>query len=406
MVAVPLQFRQRVGPGPSGAAVANLCPPFRAMSDLLSSAAGILPCGRRQWRRIASNAHDQFLPGIKPWPTHGRPGMTIGIFIGLLGGLVLLTLGGELLVRGSVRVAERLGVSPLLIGLTLVGFGTSMPELMTSVQAALIGSPGIAVGNIVGSNIANILLILGASALIWPIQVPAKALRRDGMLVAATAALLAAVGLFWMLDRLVGAVFLAGLIGYIVYAFRTERTGTADHTAAFDKALALEGLHPVTHPEALRAGRTGRALLAPTALALAGLVLVMIGGRVLVDAAVGLARLYEISETVIGLTIVAVGTSMPELVTSIVAAVRRQAEVALGNVLGSNIYNTLGIGGTTALISPNMVPVEIAHFDAFVMLAASVLLLLFARSGWRIGRREGGLLLAGYGTYVWAVWPA
>jgi cation:H+ antiporter len=332
--------------------------------------------------------------------------MTISILIGLLGGLVLLTLGGEFLVRGSVRVAERLGVSPLLIGLTLVGFGTSMPELMTSVQAALIGSPGIAVGNIVGSNIANILLILGAAALIWPIQVPAKALRRDGMLVAATAALLAAVGLLWTLDRLVGAVFLVGLIGYIVYAFRTERTGTADHTAAFDKALALEGLHAVTHPEAPRTGRTGRALLVPIALALAGLVLVMIGGGVLVDAAVGLARVYEISEAVIGLTIVAVGTSMPELVTSIVAAVRRQAEVALGNVLGSNIYNTLGIGGATALISPNMVPVEIAHFDAFVMLAASVLLLLFARSGWRIGRREGGLLLAGYGTYVWAVWPA
>ncbi len=331
--------------------------------------------------------------------------MTFEILLGLLGGLVLLTLGGEFLVRGSVRAAEQLGVSPLLIGLTLVGFGTSMPELVTSVQASLAGSPGIAVGNIVGSNIANILLILGVSALIWPIQVPAAALRRDGVLVAATAALLVAVGLFWTLDRVVGLVFLAGLVGYIVYAFRSERVGTTDHTAAFDKALAVEGVHVVAHPEA-PAKPTPRALLVPILMALGGLALVVFGGKVLVDAAVGLARAYDISETVIGLTIVAVGTSMPELVTSLVAALRRQAEVALGNVLGSNIYNTLGIGGATALISPTIVPPDIAYFDAFVMLGASVLLLLFARSGWRIGRREGALLLAGYVGYVWMVWPA
>lgn len=315
----------------------------------------------------------------------------------LLGGLVLLALGGELLVRGAVRLAERMGVSPLLIGLTLVGFGTSTPELVTSVQASLIGSPGIAVGNAVGSNIANILLILGLSALVFPVRVGSAALKRDGGLVVAAAAVLVVIGWTMPLDRLVGAGFVTGLVAYLVYAWRQERAATNGHTAAYEKAEAFEGTHPNLHA----AGAAWTAVL----LALGGLVLVVFGGRLLVDGAVGIARYFGISETVIGLTIVAIGTSMPEFVTSIVAAVRRQSDVAIGNILGSNIYNILGILGLTALIAPTAIPAEIARFDNLVMLAVSVMLFAFAWTGLRIGRREGGALLAGYVLYVWWIWP-
>lgn len=320
----------------------------------------------------------------------------------LLGGLALLALGGELLVRGAVRLAERMGVSPLLIGLTLVGFGTSTPELVTSVQAALVGSPGIAVGNVVGSNIANVLLILGLAALLSPIRVSGGALRRDGVLGVAAALAVVVIGLALPLGRVVGAALLAGLVAYLVLAWRTERAGTEGWSAAASKAEAFEGTHPTLHAPAVGTG----GLLLSLGMALAGLALVVFGGRLLVDGAVGLARSLGISETVIGLTIVAVGTSTPELVTSLVAAARRQSDVALGNVLGSNIYNLLGILGVTALISPTVVPPEIARFDSLVMLAVAVLLLVFASTGWRIGRREGGALLAGYAAYVWWIWPA
>ena len=326
----------------------------------------------------------------------------------ILGGLVLLALGGEGLVRGAVQIAERLGVSPLLIGLTLVGFGTSTPELVTSVQASLSGAPGIAVGNVVGSNIANILLILGISALVFPVRVTSAALARDGVIMVATAALMVAVGLAWSLDRPVGAVFVAGLVAYLVYAWRQESGGATDHTAAFDKAQAFEETHPSgLHGVQAASPETGaRGWLVSGALLLGGLGLVVLGGRVLVDGAVALARALEISEAVIGLTIVAVGTSMPELVTSVVAALRRHADVAIGNVLGSNIYNVLGMAGITGLVAPTAIPEGIAWFDAPVMLAASGLMLVVARSGWRIGRREGAGLLALYGLYVWFIWPA
>jgi cation:H+ antiporter len=181
--------------------------------------------------------------------------MLFDVVLPLAGGLILLALGGELLVRGAVQVAERLGVSPLLIGLTLVGFGTSMPELVTSVQAALIGSPGIAVGNIVGSNLANILLILGMSAIIFPVAVSSNALKRDGTLVVLTAVALTAVGLLWSLDRIVGTLFLAGLVSYIVFAWRQERVvgglPNGEHTAAYESVEAYEQMHtPVLKPDA------------------------------------------------------------------------------------------------------------------------------------------------------------
>ncbi len=318
----------------------------------------------------------------------------------VLGGLVLLAGGGELLVRGAVRLAERLGVSPLVIGLTVVGFGTSLPELVASVQASLAGSPGIAVGNVVGSNLANILLILGASALLSPIVVGSRALRRDGALMLASAVVFAVVGLVTDLGRGVGALFVAGLVAYIVHAWRQERVGADGHTAAYERAEAFEGLH-----DDLRGGQA-KGMLGAAALTVAGLVLVVLGGRLLVDGAIDLARTLGISELVIGLTVVALGTSMPELVTSVVAAVRRQADVALGNILGSNIYNVLGIAGVTGLIAPTAMPAEMVRFDNWVMVGVSALCLFFAWTGLRIGRREGGVLLAGYAAYVWVIWPA
>ncbi|WP_353475404.1 calcium/sodium antiporter [Salipiger sp. H15] len=317
----------------------------------------------------------------------------------LVAGLVLLVAGGEFLVRGAVQVAERLGVSPLVIGLTLVGFGTSMPELVTSVQAGLSGSPGIAYGNVVGSNIANILLIGGISALICPVIVAESALRRDAALMLAVAALFAALAFVLPMDRLLGALFVAALVTYIGIVIRQERT-TGEHGAVHDKSAALLQADPGLGRPSRRRG-----MIVPLGLALAGLALVVFGGALLVQGAVALARTYGIEETVIGLTIVAVGTSMPELVTSVIAALKRQGDVAFGNIVGSNIYNILGIGGTTALIAPSAVPGEIVRFDAPLMVGVSALLVLFAATGRRIDRREGMALLAGYAGYVYMLWP-
>lgn len=319
----------------------------------------------------------------------------------LIGGLALLVLGGELLVRGAVQVATRFGVSPLVIGLTLVGFGTSTPELVTSVQAALSGSPGIAYGNIVGSNISNLLLILGVAAMVTPIMVASNALKRDSALMVCATVVFAAVAAMTPLGALVGVVFIASLSFYLFAAFWQERSATDDHGAIYDKALAAQEVDPALVPIPKPEGT----VVLPLLVAVAGLALVILGGYFFVEGAVTLARSFGISETVIGLTIVAVGTSMPELVTSVMAAIRKETEVAFGNIVGSNIYNILGIGGMTALIAPTQVPFEIVRFDNLVMIAASMLLVMFAYTGRRISRMEGGILMLCYVGYVAWIWP-
>lgn len=324
------------------------------------------------------------------------------IWFPLLGGLALLIVGGELLVRGAVQVATALGVSPLVIGLTLVGFGTSTPELVTSVQAALSEAPGIAYGNIVGSNIANTLLIAGVAAMISPMVTASTALKRDGAVMLAVTIIFSAAAFLMPLGRGVGALLVVALTAYVYLAFRQERrSAPAGHGAVYDKSLALQETDAALAPPS-----PPRGPLAVSALiAVLGLVLVLLGGRFLVDGAVSLARGVGISETVIGLTIVAVGTSMPEFVTSVVAGLRKQGDVAFGNIIGSNIYNLLGIGGFTALIAPGAVPAEIVRFDNLVMIAVSFALVAFAWTGLRIARWEGTALLAGYLTYVYVTWP-
>ena len=269
----------------------------------------------------------------------------------LLVGLVLLIGGGELLVRGAVRIAGHLGLSPMLIGLTIVGMGTSMPELAASVQAALAGSSGIADGDLVGSNIATFLLILGCAALLAPFMVARQVLWRDGGIGLLGVALLLLAGHSFGLSRLFGALLVLGMFGYIYLAYRQKKIGSS-HSAGFDKALALEEFDPGLSPRQDRA----ESLAAPIAFFLLGLVLIVAGGSLLVDAAIEISTRLGVSDEIIGLTVVAVGASLPELVTSTLAALKRQGEIALGNVLGSNIYNILFIGGMTGIVSPTAIP--------------------------------------------------
>ena len=306
----------------------------------------------------------------------------------LLAGFVILIVGGELLVRGAVRVAERAGMSELLIGLTIVGFGTSAPELVASVEAALAGSPGIAWGNIVGSNLANSLLILGAASLILPVVVPRGPLWRDGGLALIATVVLWLVASTTGITIAIGSAFLVLLAAYLVYAYWAEQTQPAGATALHEKAESLEVSDTHLHD--------AQPLWRSVLVLVFGIVLIVMGGRWLVEGAIDLARLLGMSEAVIGLTVIAIGTSLPELVTSVVAAYKGASAVALGNVLGSNIFNLLLIGGVTAVIAPGTIPGEITNFGLPVLIAASVLLLIFAATGRKITRWEGGILLVIY----------
>ncbi len=308
------------------------------------------------------------------------------LVIELAAGLVLLVVGGDFLVRGAVEFAIRLRVSPLLIGLTVVGFGTSMPELATSLAAAFAGAPGIAIGNVVGSNTANILLILGIAALLAPIPVSRAAFLRDGTVVALSAVACLAVILVGSLERVSGLALVAMLAGYIVFAASGERV-------AAKGAEAADAQEPTTP--------RGMPTWAALAFALGGIAAMILGAHFLVQGAIELARIAGVSDTVIGVTIVAIGTSLPELVTSVMAAIRKSPDIAFGNVVGSNIYNVLGILGVTAVVHPIPVPDEIIAFDIWVMLAATAALTAAAITGWRITRREGVALLAAYAAYIW-----
>jgi cation:H+ antiporter len=314
------------------------------------------------------------------------------IYLEIGAGFVLLLIGGDLLVRGAVTVAWRLGVSPLLIGLTLVGFGTSTPELLTSVQAALLGSPGIAVGNVVGSNICNILLILGIAAVIYPIRTSPDAVWRDGTVAMVAAIACTGAALIGTVNAVSGMVLIGLLVAYIVYTYFQERLRfcVVPHSSDAD----------VANPDGTVAGIVSGGLALAGLIAASGLGFTLLGAHFLVGGSIDLARALGTSETVIGLTVVAIGTSLPELVTSVVASLRRHADVAFGNVVGSNIFNVFGILGVTAIVEPIVVPPEIARVDVWVMLAASLALIVFSLTGARLSRAEGGLFIAAYGAYM------
>ncbi len=305
-------------------------------------------------------------------------------------GLVLLFFGGEGLVRGSSALALRLGLTPLVVGLTVVAFGTSAPEMVVSVQAALAGQGDIAIGNVIGSNILNIGLILGVTALIYPLKVQLQILRIDTPIMVG-ASLLAA----WMLaDRMIGrsegALLFAGIIAYTVFTVLYARKVKPS------AAVEAEFAEAIPAPR----GSVWRDVL----YIAAGLALLAAGSHFLVDGAVSLARSFGISEAIIGLTIVSLGTSMPELVTCLVAALKKEPDIALGNIIGSNIFNLLGILGAAALVRP-MTGAGINMTDLYAAIAFAVVLVPILSTGRTMQRWEGGLLLLAYGGYLYALWP-
>lgn len=305
----------------------------------------------------------------------------------LVSGLVLLWLGGEFFIRGSVAVAQRLNVSQLMIGLTLVGFGTSLPELVTSVTAALTGAPGLAVGNVVGSNIANILLILGIGAMLRPVVCRPDAFTRDVTALALATALATGLIVYGQVERWHGAILLGSLIAYIFFVYRHERRDPGP------AGRVLAGEAQVAEP-------ASDSVLVASVLVIAGLTGIAGGAWLLVTGATQLAVFWEVSGTFIGLTIVALGTSLPELVVTVVASLRGRADVALGNVIGSNMFNSLAILGATSVVTPIAVPSNLRAFDLTVMVAATLLLIMTAATQMRVRQSEGALFVGAYVGYT------
>lgn len=308
-------------------------------------------------------------------------------------GLVLLFGGGELLVRGAVAVSRRFSISPLLIGMTVVAWCTSAPELVVSVGAALEGRSDIAVGNIVGSNIFNVLGVLGAAALIAPIVLRPAGLRRDMSWMLGSSLALALIVQADVISRAAGILLAVGIAVYVWYSYRAEVKDPTQPSADLHT-------HESEEMEGPRSAWVGVGYVA------AGLAALVIGSRLLIVGATEIALVLGVSEAAVGLTLVAVGTSLPELATSIVAAVRKHSDVAVGNVVGSNIFNILGILGITALVRPIAVVDRIATVDAWIMLAVAVFVTPFLVWRGRIGRVAGVAFLALYVTYVATLFSA
>ena len=320
----------------------------------------------------------------------------------IIAGLVFLFWGGENLVNGSVAIARKLDISPLLIGLVLVGFGTSTPELMTCILAALDNRPGIAIGNVVGSNIANIFLILGATALIVPMACDKTAFKKDGFFMVATTLVFTLVAFVGYISRPVGFLFLVALTGYIGYSIWLEKKGkikSADLKPA-DLKPEEKGVAEVTVTDVEIEAGFKNSFLYSVLKFIVGLIFIFLGARFLVNGSTELAMSMGISETVIGLTIVAIGTSLPELVASLMAALKKQGDMAYGNIIGSNIYNILSILGVTAVIHPIAIPPEILQLDIWVLLVATFGLMVASATSWKIVRREGALFVVAYIAYM------
>jgi cation:H+ antiporter len=297
-------------------------------------------------------------------------------------GLVILLLAGDALVRGAVALSLRLGIPTFIVGLTVVAFGTSAPELLISIKAALDGVPGIAIGNVVGSNIANVLLVLGLPALFATLDPGASDSRRSYFQMLGASCVLIALAFagplhFWHAGVLL--TLFALMLGDAVREGRKAPDKTLDEIASIG---------------------TGMPVWKMSAFLAVGLIGLPLGAQLLIDGAVGISRAFGISEEVIGLTMVAVGTSLPELATTLMAALRREADVAIGNVIGSNLFNILSILGFASLFGPLPIDPAFLTRDLWVMLAVSVLLAPFVLRGWKIGKGWGLAFLVGYGAYT------
>jgi cation:H+ antiporter len=307
------------------------------------------------------------------------------MYLQVAAGLIILLVCGELLVRGSVAMAEQIGISKLVIGFTVVAFGTSAPELVVCVQAALEGVPGIAFGNVVGSNIANVLLVLGIPALIYPLVCDTKSALRDSMVMVAGSIIFMILAWKGVLGFWQGAILVSVLFAVIIRSYyRARKEGDDGAEEALEE---YEQNMP-------------KSIWVSILFVLMGLVGLIIGSKLLVDGAVKIATIAGVSDEIIGLTLVALGTSLPELATSIIAAFRRHGDVAIGNVLGSNLFNITGIIGATALIEPLQAPAQILHFDLWIMLGVSLLMIPIFMTKRPIGRLLGGVFCVAYVAYV------
>jgi cation:H+ antiporter len=315
--------------------------------------------------------------------------MTITILT-FAGGLVVLIVGAECLVRGASRLAAALGVSPLVIGLTIVAIGTASPEIAVSLQAAASGQGNLALGNVLGSNIFNILFILGMTALVVPILIAEQLIRLDAPIMLGVSLLAYGLALDGKLGRLDGILLLAGLAGYTIFALRQSRRES--------KAVQDEYAREFAEKEK----PTRRNLIKDLGLILIGLGLLVLGARWLVDSASAIARALGVSELIIGLTIVAVGTSLPEVATSVIAALRKESDIAVGNAVGSNIFNLLGVLGISSVLAPGgiVVGAHVLRLDFLVMIFVALVCLLVFYIDNRISRPEGGLLITYYVLYI------
>ena len=307
----------------------------------------------------------------------------------LIAGFVILIIAGDVLVRGAVSLAERFGIPSIVIGLTIVAFGTSAPELVISLKAALTGHGEISIGNLVGSNIANVLLVLGMPALIKAIPCGGEGSVRNGVFMVVVTFVFIICFWFQPFTYIHGIILLTLLVIFL-----------ADNVR-FSKAQRARGIE-VEDPLDEIDGKTSN-LGAAIGFLIAGIIGLPLGGHLAIEGAIGIARIFEVSETAIALTIIALGTSLPELVTALIAARKGHTELAMGNVIGSNVFNILAIIGTTALVTPISAPDRVINFDIWVMVAASVFLLPFVFLCIPIRRRFGALMLTAYATYMVSV---
>ena len=304
-------------------------------------------------------------------------------------GIALLTGGGQLFVTGSARVAQAFGISPIVVGVVVIGFGTSAPEMVASVLAAAQGRSGVAFGNLVGSNISNIGLVLGTAAMVQPAIVNVTIVRREALISTVAALLFIGLALNGTLSAPEGVVLIVVFIaamGWLLWLALRERQ---------EVPLMEAGVEGMVGPQP-----GGGAKLREGVRALVGLALVLLGAELTVRGAVSLALAAGVDEGFIGLTVVGIGTSLPELVTGIIAAIRRETDLVVGNVLGSNVFNLLLIGGTVGLITSEPLPAAVVNPGLPVLAIGSLALLLFLRTGFKLRRLEAALLLGGYAVYI------